>query len=61
MKLGALEAVPNWSAERWGADARWRSSRKNFLTRRAALGFFLHDAGQTGLFVPRAAGDALWP
>ena len=36
-------------------------SLKNFLTRRAALGFFLHDAGQTGLFVPRAAGDALWP
>jgi hypothetical protein len=29
--------------------------------RRAAPRFFLHDAGRTGLFVPCAAGDALWP
>ena len=47
--------------KRLGARIRWRSSRRNFPTRRAALRFFLHDAGRTGLFVRRAAGDALWP
>ena len=49
------------SAKRWGADARWRSSRKNFPMSRAALLSFLHDAGRTGSFVPRAEKDALWP
>ena len=59
-EAGALKAAPAGSAERWGADALWRSSRKNLPTSPAAPLFFLHDAGRTVLFVPRAAGDALW-
>ena len=57
----ALKAAPIRSTERWGADARWRSFSKNFPMRRAALCFFRHDGGRTGLFVPDAAEDALWP
>jgi len=61
LKPGALKAAPIRSGERWGADARWRSFSKNFPTRRAALCFFRHDGGRTGLFVPHAAEDALLP
>jgi len=43
------------------AFAELDAHNQNFLTKSAAPGFFMHDAGQTGLFVPCAAGDALWP
>ena len=51
-EAGRLRPCRGGSAERWGADARWRSSRKNFPTRRVALRFLSARRWPDGFVCP---------